>query len=66
MTFTPEQIKTYRKIGGSPHLDGAYTVFGEVIEGMEVVEEIQRTDTDDYDRPIDDVRIIRARVISSK
>ena len=66
MTFTPEQIKTYRKIGGSPHLDGAYTVFGEVIEGMEVVEEIQRTDTDDYDRPIDDVRIIKARVITSK
>jgi peptidyl-prolyl cis-trans isomerase B (cyclophilin B) len=66
MTFTPEQIKTYRKIGGSPHLDGAYTVFGEVIEGMEVVEEIQRTNTDDYDRPIDDVRIIKARVITSK
>ena len=62
--LTPEQIKTYRKVGGTPHLDGQYTVFGEVVEGLDVVNRIQRVDTDDYDRPINDVRILRATVQS--
>ena len=59
--LTPEQISTYRRIGGTPHLDGQYTVFGEVVEGMDVVDRIQRKDTDDNDRPVYDVRILRAR-----
>lgn len=58
--LTPEQIKVYRWTGGTPQLDGQYTVFGEVIESLDVVERIQRVRTDDYDRPIDDVRILRA------
>jgi len=66
MKFTDEQIKTYKKTGGSPHLDGAYTVFGEVTEGLNVVEKIQKTFTDDYDRPVEDIRIIRARITNSK
>ena len=45
---------------GTPHLDGLYTVFGEVVEGMDVVDRIQRCMTDDNDRPVYDVRIIRA------
>ena len=60
--MTPEMIQAYRHTGGTPHLDGQYTVFGEVTEGMDVVERILRKDTDDYDRPIEDVRILRAVV----
>jgi len=61
--ITSEMFWTYRKLGGSPHLDGQYTVFGEVTEGLDVVERIQRVFTDDYNRPVDDIRIIRATVI---
>lgn len=58
--MTPEMILAYRRTGGTPHLDGLYTVFGEVVEGLDVVERIMKVFTDDYDRPVDDVRIIRA------
>ena len=61
--FTPEMRATYKTIGGTPHLDGQYTVFGEVIEGLDVVEDIEFVKTDATDRPLEDVRIIRARVI---
>ena len=60
VTMTEELLDLYRKVGGVPHLDGQYTVFGEVTEGLEVVDRIQQVQTDDYDRPIDDVRILRA------
>ncbi len=60
VTMTPEMLQTYKRIGGTPHLDGQYTVFGQVIEGLDVVERIQKMFTDDYDRPVDDVRIIKA------
>jgi peptidyl-prolyl cis-trans isomerase B (cyclophilin B) len=60
--LTPELINVYRKKGGTPHLDGQYTVFGEVTEGLDVVERIQKVMTDDYDRPVNDVRILRAWV----
>lgn len=49
--------------GGTPHLDGAYTVFGEVTEGMDVANRIQRQMRDDDDRPVYDVRIFRATVV---
>ena len=42
-----------------PHLDGGYTVFGEVTEGMEVLEAIQKVETDEYDRPLEDVRMLK-------
>lgn len=60
--LTPEMIKVYKSVGGTPHLDGQYTVFGEVTEGLDVVERIQKAETDDYDRPIEDIRILRATV----
>ena len=51
--FTPEQIKAYSTVGGAPHLDGSYTVFGEVTEGMEVVENIEIAKTNRADRPVE-------------
>lgn len=55
--------KDYAEIGGTPHLDGQYTVFGEVIRGLDVVDRIQKVETDSSDRPVEDVRIIYAKVI---
>ena len=66
VTMTDELLELYRKVGGVPHLDGQYTVFGEVTEGLDVVDLIQKVQTDDYDRPIDDVRILRAREIKKQ
>lgn len=48
---------------GTPHLDGAYTVFGQVIEGMDTIEKIQNVETDRYDRPVDDVEILSIKVV---
>lgn len=58
--LSSEMFWTYRKKGGSPHLDGQYTVFGEVVEGLDVVEKIQKVFVDDYNRPVDDMRILMA------
>lgn len=55
-------LNDYQMYGGTPHLDGTYTVFGRVIEGMEVVEAIQAVETDTNDRPLEDVVVIRATV----
>ena len=60
--FTPEQIKAYSTIGGAPHLDGSYTVFGEVTEGMEVVDNIEIAKTNRADRSIENIRILKASI----
>lgn len=61
--FTPRQIQAYTTVGGAPHLDGSYTVFGEVVEGMETVEKIEIAKTNRADRPLDNIRILKATVV---
>jgi peptidyl-prolyl cis-trans isomerase B (cyclophilin B) len=55
--LTDEQLKIYSTIGGTPHLDGQYTVFREVEEGLDIVEMIQNTATGRGDRPVDDIEM---------
>ncbi len=61
--YTGEQREVYATEGGTPHLDGDYTVFGQVIEGMEVVDKIASSPCDKNNRPKEDVRIISIKVI---
>ena len=61
--MTPEIRKMYKEIGGTPHLDGQYTVFGQVLDGLDVVDRIQKQPTDDKERPLADVRIRKAIIV---
>jgi peptidylprolyl isomerase len=61
--FTPEQVKAYTTIGGTPMLDNTYTVFGEVYEGLDIVDKIAEQKTDKNARPIEDIRIISVSII---
>lgn len=61
--FTQEQIQAYSTVGGTPHLDGTYTVFGEVVEGMDVVAKIEMTPTEAQDRPQEDIKIISMTIV---
>ncbi len=60
--ITPEMAEVYKTQGGTPHLDGLYTVFGEVTEGLDIVEKIQQVETDKNSRPLEDIRILKATV----
>lgn len=61
--LTDAQRRDYSTVGGTPHLDSQYTVFGEVVEGMEVIDKIQGAATDTSDRPLEDIKIIKAEIL---
>ena len=55
--YTPDQVETYNTLGGTPHLDGGYTVFGQVVAGMDVLDLIANQPCDGADRPLADIRM---------
>lgn len=61
--ITQEQKEIYTTVGGTPFLDGQYTVFGEITKGFDVIDKIQNVETDANDRPIDNVRILSVKII---
>ena len=63
-TFTPEQKQAYMLEGGTPHLDGNYTVFGEVVSGMKAVDKIQFTETNENDRPVKNIKIKTMTIVN--
>lgn len=63
ITFTPEQVEAYSTIGGAPWLDDNYTVFGEVVSGMDVVDKIAAQQKDGNDRPLEDIKIISTKIV---
>lgn len=62
--YSQEQVNAYTTIGGAPHLDGDYTVFGEVVSGMEIVDKIAAQQKDGRDRPLEDIKIISAEIVT--
>ncbi len=64
--YTQEQKDLYKTIGGTPHLDNNYTVFGEIESGMDVLDKIAAVQTAPGDRPLQDVRIIKCTIIKPK
>ena len=62
-TFTPEERQAYMLEGGAPHLDNKYTVFGEVIKGMKVVDKIQFVETNEDDRPLKNIKIKTMKIV---
>lgn len=63
VTLPDDICKAYRTVGGTPHLDGAYTVFGEVVDGLKVVDKIQQVKTNKEDRPKKDIKILETQII---
>lgn len=62
--YTEEQLKLYETLGGAPHLDGQYTVFGEVVSGLGIVDRIGEMETDSKDRPKEDVYVIKMKLLN--
>ena len=64
--YSEEQVKTYGVIGGTPHLDGSYTVFGEVVKGLEVVGLIANQKRDENNRPLKNVEMSISRILTDQ
>ncbi len=62
--FSEAQLGSYKNDGGTPRLDGTYTVFGEVIEGLEIVDKIASVSTDQFDKPVSDVKIVKMKLVN--
>jgi len=60
--ISPERREIYKTIGGAPHLDGSVTVFGEVVEGLDIVEKMSLVETDANDRPKEDIVVKSTKV----
>ena len=65
-SFTDEQTEIYTTVGGAPFLDMQYTVFGEVVEGMDVVDKIAAQKKDRFDRPFNDIKIISTTIVETE
>ena len=65
-SFTDEQTQIYTTVGGAPFLDMQYTVFGEVVEGMDVVDRIAAQQKDRFDRPVNDIKIISTTIVENE
>ena len=63
--FAPKAREAYKAIGGVPHLDGSYTVFGQLVDGMKVLDSIAKVPVDQRDRPIKDLRIRSVQVVKT-
>jgi cyclophilin family peptidyl-prolyl cis-trans isomerase len=63
--ISEEQRNVYKISGGTPRLDGTYTVFGEVIEGLDIIDKIAGVQTDSNDKPVNDIKIIKIKIIKN-
>lgn len=61
--FSPAQVSAYTTVGGAPHLDGQYTVFGCVEEGYDVIDRIQQCEVDRNNRPVEDIKVVSVKVL---
>ena len=61
--ISDDQREAYKTLGGVPRLDGTYTVFGEVISGLDVVDKIASVETNQYDKPLNDIKILKIKIV---
>jgi peptidylprolyl isomerase len=61
--ISDDQREVYKTSGGVPHLDGTYTVFGEVVSGLDVVDKIAEAETDQFDKPLSDIKILKIKIV---
>lgn len=62
VNFSPEQKQAYTTVGGAPHLDGSYTVFGQVVRGLDVISKIAQVKRDQKNRPLEDI-VMKVKII---